>query len=331
MSRLWGHLRVLWPGPSIHLPLLLTYWAALMGLLGMLHWDHIAVAAAVAALAFFNEKSKSFLNAFVGFAFVAWVYDASRFIRNVGVTPDRTLLCNLHEAEVALFGFQAEGRRQTLQDYFFAHHHLAADVFFAIPYASFLLVTALYAVYLYRRDARACARYGWAFGAMNVLAIITYHVVPSAPPWYFHKFGCVVDAAARSFEGEALARVDAFTHLFYFRGFYGRASEVFGAIPSLHVAYPLLIVIEGWRRHGLFGRLIAIAYWLWMCVAAVYLDHHWVADIVLGWAYTVGVVWAIRRLAPSISAGGASRRAPAGDMGVGLSFEPSINDKAREP
>jgi inositol phosphorylceramide synthase catalytic subunit len=340
MSRLWLRARQMWPGWSIHLPLLLVYWCFVMGALGELHGDHVAIAVGVLALALWSPRTKRFLKAFVGFVFVAWLYDASRFIRTWGVSQQRTLLCTLHRAEVSLFGVTADGQRQTLQDYFQVHHWLGADLFFAVPYGVFLLIAALYAVYLYRQDPRACARYSWAFGILNVLGIITYHVVPAAPPWYFHKFGCAVDLFARSYEGAALARVDAFLGIPYFRNFYGRASEVYGAIPSLHVAYPLLIVFYGWRRHGAFGRALSIFYSLWMCAAAVYLDHHWITDIVLGWAYAVAVVGAMDEL-PALRALFAPRWAsqtPAGLPGGAVPkrfFPPrpkaNSDEKARHP
>jgi hypothetical protein len=278
--------------------MLFSYWALLMVALGMFRWDHLVAAGVALLVAFSGEKGMRFFKAFAGFAVVGWMYDASRFIRDMGVTPDRVLLCNLREIEAAIFGITADGRRQTLQDFFFAHHQIAADVFFSAPYGLFVYIAAAYAVYLFVKDERACARYCWAFCILNVLGFITYHIAPAAPPWYFHQWGCSVNLNAPSSEGPALARVDALLGMSYFRGFYGRAAEVFGAVPSLHVAYPLLIVVEGWRRHGKIARAVSIFYFAWMCCAAVYLDHHWVVDIVFGWAYCLVVVYALRKLMP---------------------------------
>jgi phosphatidylglycerophosphatase A len=53
-----------------------------------------------------------------------------------------------------------------------------------------------------------------------------------------------------------LARVDASMGLHYFAGMYGRASDVLGAMPSLHVAYALLVAVEGW---GLMSHLWRVA------------------------------------------------------------------------
>ena len=145
----------------------------------------------------------------------------------------------------------------------------------------------VYAVYLFRRDYPALQRFTWSFLALNVAGFITYHLYPAAPPWYYHHYGCAVDLATHASEGPNLARVDAWLGIPYFAGMYGRSSDVFGAVPSLHVAYPLLLLIDGFRRHRWLGRVLLVWFYLSMCFAAVYLDHHWVFDIVLGSLYAV--------------------------------------------
>ena len=101
---------------------------------------------------------------------------------------------------------------------------------------------------------------------------------------------------AHASEGSHLARVDQLLGIGWFSGFYGRSSDVFGAVPSLHVAYPLTIVLEGWRRHRVWGRTISVVFYLWMCFSAVYLDHHWVLDALLGSAFALAVAAAMRWL-----------------------------------
>ena len=81
---------------------------------------------------------------------------------------------------------------------------------------------------------------------------------------------------------------------------------MFGAIPSLHCAYPLLVVIEGWRMFGPKLRASAVAYWLAMIFSAVYLGHHWVIDAIVGSTYAVIAALALRawsfRFAPQAAA-----------------------------
>ena len=70
----------------------------------------------------------------------------------------------------------------------------------------------------------------------------------------------------------------------YFQAIYSRSSNVFGALPSLHAAYPFLVWITSLK---VFPR----AHWLFLGLslltgfAAVYLCHHYVIDVLLGLAY----------------------------------------------
>jgi phosphatidylglycerophosphatase A len=138
-------------------------------------------------------------------------------------------------------------------------------------------------------------RLAWAFLVVNVAGFFTYHLLPAAPPWYFHEHGCVVNLATSATEGPALARVDALLGFEYFRGMYSKASSVFGALPSLHCAYPLLVVIEGWRSFGAVLRTVSVAYLFAMIFSAIYLDHHWVLDALLGIVFAAVAVVVVRR------------------------------------
>ncbi len=260
---------------------------------GEVRWEMIAVMVLVPVLAF--TRRKLFTGLFP-LALVAFLYDTMRFVKNVGLTPERVHLCDLREAEMALFGVAVgDGPMGTLHDLVQARPSLALDALCAIPYGTYIYAVIGAAVYLYRRDFLRMQRFAWTFLLLNLAGFITYHVYPAAPPWYFHAHGCVVDLAAHASAGPNLARVDALMGVDYFHGFYGRSNDIFGAVPSLHVAYPTLLAIETWPYLGLAPRVIAVAYASLMCVAAVYLDHHWVIDVLVGLAYTAALLTLVRR------------------------------------
>jgi hypothetical protein len=231
---------------------------------------------------------------------VGIVYDGMRFVRNWGVTESTVHVCDLRAAELRFFGLPSG---QTLQDWFQAHPNKWADLYFSIPYGTFIFVALGFAAWLYFRDFSAMQRFTWLFLLMNVMGFVTYHIYPAAPPWYFHAHGCAVDVLAKANEGPNLARVDVMLGVGYFHGFYGRSNDVFGAVPSLHVAYPLIIVLEGWRLFSKFWRAAAVTFFVSMCFAAVYLDHHWVIDVLIGIAYALVAFALVRfvrsRLAPA--------------------------------
>jgi inositol phosphorylceramide synthase catalytic subunit len=215
-------------------------------------------------------------------ALVAAVYAAMRRVEGLGVTPQRVHLCDLRDREVALFGIHTPGGLVTPSEWFAAHGNRALDALCAFPYATFVLVCVACAGWLYARDYDRMVRFAWCFFALNVTGFVTYHLYPAAPPWYFLAHGCTVDAAALPSEGPALARFDAWTGVPYFAHMYAGSSAVFGAMPSLHVAYSLLVVVEGWSLMSRAWRACAGAFFALMCFAAVYLDHHWVQDVVAG-------------------------------------------------
>ena len=107
---------------------------------------------------------------------------------------------------------------------------------------------------------------------------------------------CVADLSTHASEASHLANVDRLLGVPYFQSFYGRSADVFGAVPSLHVAYPLLIVIEGWVLFGPVRRSLALLFTASMAFAAVYLDHHYVIDVIWGMAYAVSIDLAFRFL-----------------------------------
>jgi inositol phosphorylceramide synthase catalytic subunit len=284
------HLRELWPGWSMGLPL--PYLAPVVLALAQhrVRWDHVAMLVAALALFSIGPRSKRLFLGTYPCGMVGVLYDTMRVVQNVGLTPSRVHLCDLRALEVSLFGTTLDGQRVTWHDWFLVHHAPALDFLCAIPYGTFLFVIVATAVVLFTRDYPRMLRFSWCWLALNLAGFATYHFFPAAPPWYFHARGCTVDLSAQASEGAALARVDAWLSVPYFAGMYGRASDVFGAMPSLHCAYALLIVLVGWGAFGWPLRIASVAFLGVMCFGAVYLDHHWVLDVLAGLAYSVAVV-----------------------------------------
>jgi hypothetical protein len=220
-----------------------------------------------------------------------------RLVRDVGLSPERVHVCDLRAHELAWFPIDA-GRQVTANDWLQAHASTGLDLFCAVPYGAYLMLAVCYAIWLAfaeRGDSSGPSRatlFGCAFVVVNVAGFVTYHVYPAAPPWYFHAHGCAVDLTTLASPGPNLTRVDALLGVPVFARLYGQSSSVFGAVPSLHVAYPLLMLLAAWPMLRVRGRTLLAAYFFWMCFAAVYLDHHWVTDVVAGGLYAL-VVFAV--------------------------------------
>jgi membrane-associated phospholipid phosphatase len=296
----WRHARALWPRYTLLPVLPFWLWAAFLAVRGFLRLEHVVLAIFTAALAYGNAKSKRLYLGLLPMGLVGLFYDGMRFVKNIGLTEKSVHLCDLRAHELRWFGFGEGASRFTAHDWLQAHATTGLDLLCALPYGTFLWVVLGYAIYLFFTDFAAQQRFTWGFFLLNIAGFTTYHLYPAAPPWYFHRYGCVVDLNAAASAGPNLLRVDALLGIHYFQSFYGRASDVFGAVPSLHVAYPMLMILEGWQRHRTLGRTLLLAFYANMMFAAVYLDHHWVIDILVGSSYAVLAFLALRFLLPPV-------------------------------
>ncbi len=267
-------------------------WPAYVLSRGEVRWEMVTLMVLVPALAFTSVRTRMLFTGLFPLGLVAFLYDTMRFVKNAGLTPASVHVCDLRALESHLFGYSIDGREATLHTYFRAHPSPVLDALCAVPYGTYIYVVIAAAVLLYPRDYRMLQRFTWTFFVLNIAGFITYHLYPAAPPWYFHAHGCNVDLAARASEGAALARVDARMGFGYFRGFYGRSNDVFGAVPSLHVSYPVLVVLATWPFTHAPLRTLTVGYAALMCLAAVYLDHHWVIDVLVGLLYTA-LAWTL--------------------------------------
>jgi len=192
----------------------------------------------------------------------------------------------------AVFGVGTVADRMSMNEVFARHHSTAVDVVTGAAYFSYIYAVAAFAIYVARADRTPPGRLraravGWTFLGVNLAGSATYVLFPVAPPWYVasHGFG-PVDASTIG-NAAALLRLDALTGVPYFRNFYAHATEVFGAMPSMHAAYPMILFLYARERRAPILTAALAVFQIVMCFAAVYLQHHYVADVIAGTIYAV--------------------------------------------
>ncbi|HMF39919.1 MAG TPA: phosphatase PAP2 family protein [Polyangia bacterium] len=256
---------------------------ARLGLRGPSHW---LLATVAVALPVTIPVVRRLLLSALPFIILAAVYDwlglARSFVAARGVH-----VLGPYLFERALFGVGSGADRLTLNELFARHHWAAVDLVAGCAYLSYVFAVAGFAIFLALADrthagvARTRAL-GWTFLGVNVVSFVIYLLWPVAPPWYVatHGLGPVaVDAAASP---AALVRWDALVGVPYFANFYAQSSDVFGSMPSMHCAYPALLVAYG-RELGRIRLLVAlVCFQLIMCFSAVYLQHHYLTDVLAG-------------------------------------------------
>jgi len=136
------------------------------------------------------------------------------------------------------------------------------------------------------------------FFILNTLGYITYYLYPAAPPWYadlngLHPLSSHAVAHTVPNAAGALA-FDQWVGLEIFSKMYGMSADVFGAVPSLHIAYPALILTLALRTRRGVG--ISLVYFVGMVFSAIYLNHHYIFDALWGVIYGVAVGQICERL-----------------------------------
>ena len=116
-------------------------------------------------------------------------------------------------------------------------------------------------------------------------AFATYALYPAAPPWMASDDG-LIGPVSRTIGGvwEQLGVEPAAAIFDRGNSFINEVA----ALPSLHTAYPVLILCFFWSA-GNWVRALCLTYAVAMSASLVYAGEHYVFDIVLGWIYAIVV------------------------------------------
>ncbi len=187
----------------------------------------------------------------------------------------------------AWFGVKTAAGILTPNELFMRHHCAVVDFITGLPYILYIYEVLAFLLFLSFTRARPgrrrlLHRFGAAFFLMSVAGYAIYFLYPAAPPWYarLHGFGPPdFNVAANP---ASAARWDALTGIPYFHRMYRLTSDVFGAIPSLHVAFAGIVALYAPQVRKTWLTVSAIVLYMLMCFSAVYLQHHYVLDVLAG-------------------------------------------------
>ena len=164
-------------------------------------------------------------------------------------------------------------------------------VFFV--YLSHFFVALIVAAVLWKVNHALFRRFAAFFVALTLLAFVTYAAFPAAPPWL----------ASQSEHLAPTARIidEMWSHIALRGGAQtlsatSNLANPVAAMPSLHAAYPMLLLLFFWRRAGRWRWLLAL-YPLAMGFALVYTAEHYVIDVLFGWLYAAVVYFVGCRIA----------------------------------
>jgi membrane-associated phospholipid phosphatase len=135
----------------------------------------------------------------------------------------------------------------------------------------------------------------WMAGLVNFLAVLVQFFFPTAPPWFTDSavYDEVDGRFIRSANNEAgFERLDILFNVKLFHSIYGASPVKFGAMPSLHVAWPAIICVsKPW-----ISLRFAIGHVAWIFWAALYSNHHYGVDAIAGIGLVLVVYFCMTRL-----------------------------------
>ena len=128
---------------------------------------------------------------------------------------------------------------------------------------------------------------------LSYAGLLTYILVPAAPPWYAAWSGTIDETVERNI-GSGWAVIGLRFASAWFNDIRADANAV-AALPSLHAAFALLVTVGLWPvvRHWL-PRILLVGFPVAMGVTLVYSGEHYVVDVVLGFAYVALIVLGLR-------------------------------------
>lgn len=131
-------------------------------------------------------------------------------------------------------------------------------------------------------------RFAAALLTLCALAFLTYTIMPTIPPWLgdprsIHE---ITQETVRKWDvpGQVFSM---YTHRDY---------NLFAAFPSLHAAFPVVLIYYGWLRWRFLGAwLVVYASLVWMSI--VYLGEHYFVDILGGVIYAIVAIVVVESIA----------------------------------
>ncbi|AKT44213.1 phosphatase PAP2 family protein [Chondromyces crocatus] len=264
--------------------------------------EHVVLTAACVALSWVGPRARSFLALAAPFVITGLAYDFLRlFIHLRGDVH----VGDLYAAERLLFGVPTALGRVALSEVVAKATHPVLDVVTGLVYIFYLVELFAVGGYLWFKDRRRMQRLAWTFALASLLGWITWIAWPAAPPWYVDLHGMGPADLSVPSNPAGGSRFDELLGVNVFASFYARSSNVFGAMPSLHVGYAVLPALATWTLGGKLRTFTAVWAGL-MAFSAVYLRHHYILDVLAGIA-TALVADALVRMAQRAPAESESR------------------------
>ncbi len=248
-----------------------------------LRWEHLAGNGLWVAIAFSGRRGRQLALLLLPMWLAGVAYEYFKFLE---IYRGSIRVSELYELEQRWFGIETADGLRIPAELLAERTNATLDFVTGLAYIIYLWVPIAMAFVLYFIDPVRMSRLTWSLFLVSLMGMATYLAYPAAPPWYVADYGLGPADPAALPSAAGAARFDALTGWDYFAGFYSRSANVFGAMPSLHVSFPLIVVGAVWGM-GPRWTLSTFGFTVLVAFSAIYLQHHYLADVVAGFLYGV--------------------------------------------
>lgn len=154
----------------------------------------------------------------------------------------------------------------------------------SVIYVSHFIVPFVVAGVLWYRSRDAWLGYIRRFLTVSYAGVLTYVLIPAAPPWWAAKEGVIDPIQTTAVRGWDVLGLGVAGQILE-KGKAG-ANEV-AAVPSLHAAFAFLVAVFLWSRVRRRWRPVLALYAVGMAFTLVITGEHYVVDAILGWIYVL--------------------------------------------
>jgi hypothetical protein len=241
--------------------------------------DQVVLMIIFNALFYASAISRKFIVGFSIFIVYWIIFDYMKAFPNYTVTSVH--IADLYNFEKHLFGINYNGKLLTPNEYWKINATTFLDVIAGVFYICWIPVPLSFAAYLFFKNRREFLSFALTFLVVNLLGFVVYYSYPAAPPWYIQEHGFIFHAATPGNTG-GLARFDHYFNVHIFQSIYAKGSNVFAAMPSLHSAYPVIVIYYGLKNRLGFINVVLATVMVGIWLTAVYTSHHYILDVLAG-------------------------------------------------
>ena len=272
-------------GPAVNLKSIITVTLLSIAYLLLSVWivgfksDQVVLLVIFNAMFYASVITRKFIVGFSVFIVYWMIFDYMKAIPNYTISPIH--MADLYNHEKSLFGIHFNGQLLTPNEYWKLNANTVLDIIAGLFYICWIPVPLGFGAFLFFKNRRQFLGFAITFFVVNLLGFVVYYSYPAAPPWYIQEHGFVFHPNTPGNTG-GLARFDHYFNVNVFKSIYEKGSNVFAAMPSLHSAYPVIVIYYGIKNKLGYANIILATVMVGIWLTAIYTSHHYVLDVLAG-------------------------------------------------